>query len=216
MRAAYPLILDVMVEWRRTEETWPTQEEEASIHSRLCDGDPIAPSDLAVAYLHVLAGWLVSRHPGVDLSLCETAAEDAIISVIKGPKRYRPERGELGAYLRMSASGDLKNALRSEGRRRSRQARLEVVELSPELRNRLHDGDADPARIVEMYEAVRERARETAVPEHVAAALSSRDASVLELMRMRERSTAIYAANWESSTSRSKSSAARSNGQKTG
>lgn len=183
-----------MVGRRDTGDGWPSPEKGRNIHVRLYAGDPVAPSDLAVAYLDVLSNWLIARNPGVDPSLCETAAEDAMLSLMKAPETYRPDRGELGAYLRMSASGDLKNALRAEGRRHSRQARLEVVELSPELRNRLHDGDADPARIVEMYDTVRERARERAVAEKVSAGLSARDVSVLELMRMRERRTAAYVA----------------------
>src|SRR5581483_2261207 len=109
-------------------------------------------------YLDPLAGWLTASNPAIDPNLCETAAADAILSLIARPEAYHPDRGAFDAYLRMAAKGDLKNALAAETRRRARTAAIDAVELSPHIRNRLHDTDADPARIVEMAETIRERA----------------------------------------------------------
>ncbi|GAC1639433.1 MAG: hypothetical protein NVS4B2_28880 [Chloroflexota bacterium] len=173
----------------------PTQEEALGLHRRLLEGDVVASSEVAMAYLDWLAEWVIARNPSVDRHLCETAAEDALLGLMRRPASYKPERASLEAYLRMSASGDLKNALRSEARRRQRQANLEAVELSPDMRKYLQDGDGDPARIVEIREWRDERMRETiAVPQAVLDGLSPQEREVLELMHIKERKTEIFAA----------------------
>jgi len=172
---------------------WPPQAEAMAIWHRLVDGDPVAPSDLAVAYLDPLAGWLTASSPAIDPALCQTAAEDAILALITRPEAYHPERAALDTYLRVAARGDLKNAIDAETRRRSRTAAIDAVELSPAVRNRLHDDDADPARIVELAETVRERVGQAALPAGVSEGLSAGDREVLALMRVRERRTELYA-----------------------
>ena len=172
----------------------PRQEEALALHRRLLDGDVVAPSELAVAYLDWLADWVIAHNRGIDPALCETAAEDAILALIRNPSSYDPERAPLEGYLRISAQGDLKNALKREGRHRDRQAALEVVELSPEMRKYVHDGDADPARIVELRELQAERMDGVGrVPASVLDGLSPGEQEVLELMRIKERKTEIFA-----------------------
>jgi RNA polymerase sigma-70 factor (ECF subfamily) len=172
-----------------------SQDDACALHCRLLAGDPVAPSDLAMAYLEHLAGWLVRRHPGIEDSSCWEAAEEAIIALSKQPEAYQPERGTLDNYLRMSASGDLKNLLRAERRHRERRADWGAVELSPAQGKYLQDQGSDPARIVELQEMVMERLADRArVTQAMAEGLTPEEARVLALMQEKERKTAVYAA----------------------
>jgi plasmid stabilization system protein ParE len=133
--------------------TSPLSRDEAlALHQRLVEGDPVAPSDLAVAYLDRLADWLLAHNRPVAEDLCDTAAEDAILALIKNPGAYKPERQALEVYLRIAASADLKNLLRAEWRHSRRRASLEAVELSPAAGKYLWDTKTDPAEVVERRE----------------------------------------------------------------
>lgn len=173
----------------------PSPEAARALHQRLLDGDPVASSDLAVAYLDWLAAWLARTNPRDERHLCDTAAEDAILGLSKRPAAYDPERLGLEAYLRMAATRDLQN-LRSRERRHSRhRADLDAVELSPDAGKYLWDEAGDPARIVERREEA--MANETVLAPRLAAAregLSEAEAWALELLRQGERKTAPYAA----------------------
>ncbi|HEV7214509.1 MAG TPA: hypothetical protein VGP33_05235 [Chloroflexota bacterium] len=168
--------------------------EEANLYQRLRAGDPLAPSDLCVAYLDTLAAWLMACHPNVHPNDCETAAADALLSLIKNPASYKPELRGLRGYLQMAATGDLRNALDRTRRQSGRNVSLEVVELSSEA-GKLAQEDADPADIV----ARREGEAPMAVglptlPDAVKAAFNREEQAVRRLMWLGERSTAKYAA----------------------
>lgn len=176
----------------------PSPDEAKALFVRLRSGDPTAPSDLVVGYLDYLARWLQSRNPGVGAEDCLTAAEDASLALIKNPSSYDPKRGSLLRYLRMSASGDLKNRLRAERRHAWRKIDLEValgngwtdVELSPEEGKYLKDEEADPARKLEL----RQRSLASAeVVSTLRASLSAEEWEVLQLMLDGERKTRVYA-----------------------
>jgi RNA polymerase sigma-70 factor (ECF subfamily) len=163
------------------------------IWERLRD-DPTAQVDLAVTYLGPLATWLAQRYPGVDPAIRETAAEDAIIGLSKNPATYDPARQTIEVYLRMSASGDLRNAVRDEQRHRLRQVDLAAVEHSPRAGKYLQDEDADPALILERREMV--RARLAAVKADLASVqegLTAVEVLFVELMEAGERKTVVYA-----------------------
>jgi hypothetical protein len=168
--------------------------EEAELYERLRDGDPTAPSDLAVAYLDDLAGWLSAHNPGVDPHLCQSAAEDALLSLMKNPAAYKPELRGLTGYLRMAATGDLRNLLKSERRHTLRSVPFEDVELSGEA-GKLIQEDANPAVIVENREAERPAVVGMPVlPAAVQATFTPEEQQVRELMWRREYKTAVYAA----------------------
>ena len=168
----------------------PPEDEGRALHARLLAGaeDPTAPADLAVAYLDRLIDWLIARNPRADPDDCAAAAGDAILALIKNPASYRPERQRLEVYLRISATGDLRNLLRAERRHSSRRAAWEAVELSPAAGKYLRDEAGDPAWLLERGEDV------PSIPARVRERLTPAEAQVLELMLRGERRTEVYAA----------------------
>jgi RNA polymerase sigma factor (sigma-70 family) len=171
--------------------SWPAEEVARDIHARLCQDDPVASSDLAMAYLDPLAAWLLRTNPRIDPHFCGQAAEDAILSLIKNPQSFKPEKGSLEAYLKMSARGDLRNALEKEARHRDRRADFAVVELFGSDRNLVVE-DADPALIVEREEDERGVVMRT-VASQAERSFTPEEQRVLELLAEGERSTAAYA-----------------------
>ncbi|HEX5502911.1 MAG TPA: sigma factor [Thermomicrobiales bacterium] len=166
----------------------PSAEEGRALHARLLAGDPVAPADLAAAYLDHLARWLLARNPLVrDPHFHDEAAEDALLNLIKHPGSYDPARLGLTAYLHMSARGDLLNLLSKERRHRARRADLAAVELSPVVGKELWDTANDPARIVER------QADAAAPPGPTLPDLTAEEEAVLALMRDRERHNDAYA-----------------------
>jgi RNA polymerase sigma-70 factor, ECF subfamily len=166
-----------------------------ALHARLLADDPTASYDIANAYLVRLADWLRVSNPRVDPDICDMAAGDALVDLIKNPASYRPERQTLEVYLRMSASGDLKNLLRAERRHSRRRADLQAVELSPLAGKYLQDAEADPARIMERREAEEYLAGSAPpIPAAVRERLTPEEAEIMRLMRAGERRTIVYAA----------------------
>lgn len=109
---------------------------EYSIHQRLIEKDPVAPSELVQAYIESLVRRLNLQFPNLDdPHFVHDAAADALLNYAQRPERFKPEKGKLNSYLLMSARGDLINRLKSEGRRRQREVHIENVELQPDLRN---------------------------------------------------------------------------------
>jgi hypothetical protein len=170
---------------------WPAPAHALEMHTRLCEGDPVAPADFAEAFLDCLATWLQRTNARIDPHICDEAAEDAILALIGNPRSFNPQRGTLDAYLRMSARGDLRNLLEKEARHRSRRAGIEAVELSAADRNHLQV-IVDPARIVEQAEELATPMR-SHIPASVRASLNGEEEAVLSLMAEGERKTEAYA-----------------------
>ncbi len=158
---------------------WPDPDPAADLHRRLCADDPVAPADLAAAFLGPLYEHLRRTHPGVDDHLALTAAEDAVLAVIRRPAVYDPARGDLEAFLRMAARGDLANALARERRHAARRDDRDCVELPADGGNTFAEDDLpsfdDPGLGA------------------VIAGLTETERRVFELMRAGERSTAASA-----------------------
>ena len=159
-------------------DSWPSMEESERIYQKLLDLDLTASADLALAYCSLLTRYLLQKCPRVDPDLCHGAADEALMNLIKRPEKFNPSLKELGSYLRMSADGDLKNALDRQQKHSQKRSGFDV-ELLPDPRNSeeepLYSWD-DPAL------------------QSTLAELDSRDREVIELMRSGERSTAIFAA----------------------
>lgn len=101
---------------------------ERDLHARLLARDPVAPVDLAEAYLAVVTHRLRKRYPRVDIALTDTAGIDAVLGYAEHPERFDPSRSNLAHYLTMSAQGDLLNALTTISRRTRRRVPLDVAE----------------------------------------------------------------------------------------
>ena len=169
-------------------------QEGADLYRRLRADDPLAASDLCVAYLDALAAWLATRHPRAHPHDCQTAAGDALLSLIKNPAAYKPELRSLRGYLQMAAMGDLRNVLKSASRHTGRSVSFDDVEQSREA-GKLVVEDGDPAEIVARQEDEALIVIGLPVlPPDVQAGLSDEEQQVRELMWRRERKTPAYAA----------------------
>ncbi len=170
----------------------PSQSEALQLHARLLNKDPTAPVDLASDYLVSLSAWLRRRNPRIHPDDCDSAADDAIVALVKNPRSYKPERQTLEVYLRMSAQADLKNLLAKEAKHRQGRTDLESVEKCKDAWKYLGDSEDDPIHVAERREAGAMRAK--VVKALVKAGSKDKaDARVLELMHKGERETAAYA-----------------------
>lgn len=113
---------------------WPTEEEEQQLVAELRTGTPTGPEAIAARYLLLLMQFLADTFPRVNADLRDEAAGRAILDFIDNPNRFNPTRLRLGAYLRMAATGDLRNLLERE-RRARRGIPLDSVAEPPERRN---------------------------------------------------------------------------------
>lgn len=101
---------------------WPTPDEEAALLAKLHAHSSAAVGEMLGAFIPPLSDWLAAVHPRADELIRDDAALEAITALVKRPESYKPERGKsLGDFLKMSASGDLKNLLAKERRRTSRE-----------------------------------------------------------------------------------------------
>jgi hypothetical protein len=170
---------------------FPSQEEGLSIHRRLLEGDPIAPSDLAALFLGPLADWLIRHNRrSIDPDFCVEAAEETVLALIHNPASWNPGRQGLPAYLRMAAHRDLLNILARESRHRRGRQSLEAVELSSHAGKYLGQED-DPSRHLQLEEAVREA--RNGIPASLREGLTAQERVVLDLMLQGERKTEFYA-----------------------
>jgi RNA polymerase sigma-70 factor (ECF subfamily) len=99
------------------------------IHNRLLDNDPTASAELAEGTLETLISRLQNKFPNTESELILDAVTDALMSYIKKPTQFDPEKRSLVGYLSMSARGDLLNAFEKIKRRNIREIPLEDVEL---------------------------------------------------------------------------------------
>lgn len=162
------------------------REQERALHRRLVEDDPVAPAELAATYLASLFNWLKNRNRQVDEHLCEEAAEDALLVLIRNPASYHPDKRSLEAYLRMSGQGDLRNRLRKERKYLQRHRSWDDVELHKEAgkyhgaENPVPDGDEKPIRLESIVTQENEK-------------LSEPERRVMDLLQKGERRTAVFA-----------------------
>lgn len=155
---------------------WPDEDEENQLLAALCAGGPTAQNALAARYLPLLASFLRAAYPRASDDHIHGAVDSALMSFLVRTASYDPARGSLCTYLRLSARGDLVNALARDGKRRG--ASLDSVADLIDYRKdtRTHDDPlADPRIATEV------------------AALSAKERAVLELMIEGVRDTAVYA-----------------------
>jgi RNA polymerase sigma-70 factor (ECF subfamily) len=107
-----------------------SDEIDPDLYQRLCDREPVAPSEFCELYLPLLMAdrrWLLA---GIrDEHMITDAAIRAVLSVAEHPEQYDPAQSKIMGYLRMSAKRDLINLLNAESRRSGRTVSIEAVDL---------------------------------------------------------------------------------------
>lgn len=96
-------------------------------HTRLLDGDPEAPSQLATKLLRDVPPIVRARWHGSFDALGEMA-DDAIVMYLKHPQRFDPHRGVLPRYVAQAVINRLKNWQRHECTQHRAEARVRRTE----------------------------------------------------------------------------------------
>ncbi|GAK61105.1 hypothetical protein U27_01003 [Candidatus Vecturithrix granuli] len=119
---------------------------ERQLHERLLQKEETASAELCCHFLEPLIQrfkrifWDVALR---DETLICDAVTDALLNYIDNPSQYDPQRRSLEGYLKMSAEGDLKNALDKE-KRRQEHFEKKPVELSLISRKGIMKGESTP------------------------------------------------------------------------
>jgi hypothetical protein len=169
----------------------PDRQSGIELHRRLLAADPVAPADIALAYLMPVIAALKVKYPFTDYNLLSDSATEAFLNYVVRPSSFDPARRGLFGYLKMSAEGDLKNALAKQKLEQARLVSLEsFVELSGSFRNNpieeeFIDRQAAKERILTWQD------RQAVDLEQ--AANSELDRQLLELLMEGERRTQAYA-----------------------
>lgn len=163
--------------------SWPDPETVADLYNRLCAGDRLAHSEFITAVLDPLAGDLRRWHRGADGHACITAAEDAVLALLHNPAIYDPAKRGLIGFLRMSAEGDLFNALQKEQKHHANRENRDCVELPEGDGNSVAD---EPANDLPSFD-------EPSVAAEIAS-FTAPERAAFELMRAGERRTTAFAA----------------------
>jgi DNA-directed RNA polymerase specialized sigma24 family protein len=153
------------------------------IHERLLAGDVTAPAELAEGLIEPLLQRLTKKYPQLhDSDLLYDAVTDALMSYIKRPAQFNPNKRSLIGFLFMAAEGDLLNALAKEKRRRQKEISLDDVELG------LAAGNSEIEEGISEKEPEREKLRQ-ALPRLFR---DPRDLVMVELMISGERTTEAF------------------------
>lgn len=156
---------------------WPTLAEETDLFARLRAGDRTVWEEIASRYLPLLTQFLARIRPRAPAESRNDAADTALINFVTDPATFDPDRGTLGAFLRLAATCDLQNLLDREGRAR-REIPLDFVAEPVDRRNHFRDNESgwdDPRLTREL------------------AALDQSEQTAFRLMRAGERRTAAFA-----------------------
>lgn len=119
---------------------------ERQLHERLLQKEETASAELCCHFLEPLIQHFKRIFPDValrDETLICDAVTDALLNYIDNPSQYDPQRRSLEGYLKMSAEGDLKNALDKE-KRRQEHFEKKSVELSLISRKGIMKGESTP------------------------------------------------------------------------
>ena len=120
-------------------DAWPDPEAVVTHFQQMRAGDGLAQSAFIVAVLDPLVSHLRRYRRDADEHTCMTAAEDAVLSLIRNPTSYDPSKRSLIGYLKMAAEGDLLNALKKEQKHKAKRECLDCVELPAPGGNTLAD-----------------------------------------------------------------------------
>lgn len=128
---------------------------ERQIHNRLVRGDKVASAELAEALLDDLVAKLKRRFSGEsDHDLLVDAAIEAVMSYVKNPGQFDPDRRSLKGFLVMAADGDYRNLRDKRRRFRVHETGVEDVEESASARNKRIHTLADSDGVGPLSEAI--------------------------------------------------------------
>ncbi len=157
---------------------WPPEEELLAAWHRLV-ADPDTAGAFAGMVLPPLTAYLTRYSPRADPHDLATAADEAVLALLRRPTAFDPQKGCLAAFLRMAARRDLSNLQDKERRRNCGRIPWESVELDHPDRN-----ESEEAESLARLPAVRA----------VVETFSETDRRVYDLMCDGERGTAVFAA----------------------
>lgn len=152
------------------------------LHEGLCAGDPTAPARLFGVVHRAITRTLRRLHPHASEDQVNDATVDAVLSYIRGPEQYRPDKQSLFSYLVMSARGDLRNLLAKEQRRRVKEILRDDVELPHDDGNNRLETNFTESEDIKRSLAKLESALD-----------DPKDLAIIRLMAAGERSTARFA-----------------------
>jgi hypothetical protein len=161
--------------------SWPEADELSALFQGVRNGDKLAITDFLAAILDPLVNHLHRWRPQADEHACLTAAEDAVLALLRDPTIYDPAQRGLIGFLRMAAERDLENVLQKELRHHRKRENRDCVELAPDPRNSEEEGLADDLPSFDDSDIAVEIDGFTAT-----------ERAVFELMRTGERATAAY------------------------
>jgi DNA-directed RNA polymerase specialized sigma24 family protein len=164
-------------------DSWPELEAIVILYQHLCAGDRLAQSAFIAAILDPLASHLRLWRRDADEHTCLTAAEDAVLSLIRTPAIYDPAKRGLIGFLCMAAEGDLLNALKKEKKHCTNRENRDCVELPATGGNSVAEELADDLPSFDDPDIAAEIASFTAT-----------EREVLRLMRDGEKRTSAFAA----------------------
>jgi hypothetical protein len=141
--------------------------------------DPDTAAAFAPVALEPLIDELAWREPRATPDEVATAAEIAVLAVIKRPERYDPTRLPLPAYLLMIARRKLKTVRAAESRHQRSRIPWDSVEEDLPGRNELAEDDSPSFDHPELRAVI--------------ATFTPAEQRVLDLQRCGERRTAVFA-----------------------
>ena len=155
------------------------------LHRRLLEGDRVAPAELMELLLSPLIGEMKREYPTTDVHLVSDGVTDALLDYCARPGSFDQTRGvPLSRFLAKAAWRNIANILRSETRRKAREAKAleaadqNVVELYPAT------GNPQQNAVLDTKQGLAELVRSLPDPA---------DQQVFQLKAMGERRTEIFA-----------------------
>lgn len=105
---------------------WPDPDAVLALVRRL-PTDPAAQAEFLAAVYRPLLREVQAAHPLEDPARVTDVVGDLLLSLVKRPEQYHPDKLPVRSYLLMAARGDLANARAKDGRRRAREIPLDAV-----------------------------------------------------------------------------------------
>lgn len=111
----------------------PSQGWQQQRHKRILQEDVTAFAELSEYALPHLISFLQQQFPTQEAHQIEITAVDTLMTYLAMPEKYNPDKLSLFAYLRMSARGDMLNAIDKETRHERRHQAIDDPTLQEQI-----------------------------------------------------------------------------------